>query len=684
MTNPQPRSRLLRAARIPSRIFRSQPSPSPVASPVTRRAAALTVLTTSCWWGLAGGGLELGVRAAQRLIDLRITEVNIRTNVHAFWMIPAAAGLWLAAVGVPLALLSYLSPRRGRHLAIFTAALAAFASPLLAIRGLHTTAVALLAAGLAAKLATRLTLDPARGTPRPWVIASLPILVSSVAVAAWLGTSHLAAREPNALAALPAPAPNAPNVLFVVLDTVRADRLSVYGYERDTTPALRALAARGVAFDEARSTAPWTLPSHASMFTGRWPHELSITVSLPLDKKQPTLAEHFARRGYTTAGFVANFYYCNAEYGIDRGFLHYEDTPGRRDVTWIETLRAPTLGRIVLETAASKGLVLPGVNLPRKFAEIVNADVFRWLDARPPGPSGQPRPFFAFVNYFDTHGPYIIPHTSPRPFGSTLKELAEAEAKLRRLRRAAVKLGDGDETRCGGEHLGLMNEAAEELAHVRRMTYDDCLAYVDRQFERLLAGLEERGLLANTLIVVTADHGEHLGERGLVGHGHSLYRPVLHVPLLLAGPGIPQGKRIVAPVSNRDVPATLINLLGHGQYPFPGRSLARHWNRAATAVPDPLLAMVEHQVKSRPNPAVPASNGPLWAIVDEGFTYIRHSVGREELYSLDGDREEATNLADDPSALAQLESARRTMDRLLTSNDPRIGDQARSAMSTRE
>ena len=114
-------------------------------------------------------------------------------------------------------------------------------------------------------------------------------------------------------------------MLLVVLDTVRADRLSLYGYGRDTTPNLARLAERGVVFNEARSAAPWTLPSHASLFTGRWPHELNVSGDRPLDGTFPTLAEFLAKHGYATAGFVGNTYFCNSWYGLNRGFFHYED-----------------------------------------------------------------------------------------------------------------------------------------------------------------------------------------------------------------------------------------------------------------------------------------------------------------------------------------------------------------------
>ena len=121
------------------------------------------------------------------------------------------------------------------------------------------------------------------------------------------------------------PPAGSPNVLLIVLDTVRADHLSLYGYERPTTPFLERLARRGIRFDQARAAAPWTLASHATMFTGRWPHELDVEWPCPLREDVPTLAEHLGSLGYATAGFVGNTLYCSYDGGLDRGFTHYED-----------------------------------------------------------------------------------------------------------------------------------------------------------------------------------------------------------------------------------------------------------------------------------------------------------------------------------------------------------------------
>ena len=134
------------------------------------------------------------------------------------------------------------------------------------------------------------------------------------------GVAQAVARERSSLAS-----GGAPNVLLVVLDTVRADRLSLYGYPRPTSRTLEKLARQGIRFDEARATAPWTLASHASMFTGRWPSELDVRWLTPLRGRFPTVAEYLGSHGFATAGFAANTGYCSYDTGLDRGFTHFED-----------------------------------------------------------------------------------------------------------------------------------------------------------------------------------------------------------------------------------------------------------------------------------------------------------------------------------------------------------------------
>ena len=210
-----------------------------------------------------------------------------------------------------------------------------------------------------------------------------------------------------------------------MLDTVRADHLSLYGYERRTSPTLERLAKRGIRFDQARATAPWTLPSHASMFTGRWPHELSTKWMCPLRGDVPTLAEYLGSLGYATAGFVGNTSYCSYDSGLDRGFTHFQDYV----LDKLSAVRTVHLIDLSLKALARLG---PSLRMhwmtrmrlaygDRKVARDINREFLDWLSRR-----REPRrPFFAFVNYLDAHAPYVLPPGAAYRFGSAPKSEAD-------------------------------------------------------------------------------------------------------------------------------------------------------------------------------------------------------------------------------------------------------------------
>ena len=222
----------------------------------------------------------------------------------------------------------------------------------------------------------------------PALLGVVLVLAASMPAVDWLKERREASR--------PLPAGNPPNVLLIVMDTVRADHLSLYGYNRPTSPALEALAGRGIRFDQARATAPWTLPSHASIFTGRWPHELDVDWQTPLGTRFPTLAEDLAAHGYATAGFAGNAQYCSYEFGLNRGFSHYEDYV----IEPMSPLRMCTLGDLALKGASRLGWMLsssigPIPFLPRSDslvwpsmardarigASVIDREFLRWLSA---------------------------------------------------------------------------------------------------------------------------------------------------------------------------------------------------------------------------------------------------------------------------------------------------------------
>jgi len=599
----------------------SDPETEPSAT-VPYRPGPVTVLAWAAWFGLAGGLLELAAFLARCLVfDPR----NFNVSRHFPWMFPAAGLAVAAAPGLALALGAWLRPRRiSPALAVGLVSFPAYLGVLFRAP-LATAACLILAAGLALRTAGPLG-RRARGFDRfarRSLVAAAVLLAATALVCRWLGPDG--GRKAGAKA-------GGKNVLLIVLDTVRAESLGLYGYGRETAPNLARYAARGVRFDRAFSTAPWTAPSHASMFTGRWGHELSVGWGRPLDRTSPTLAEYLGRRGYDTAGFVANTTYCSYETGLNRGFDRYEDydvTPGAVLLCSALVQRTLAFADKHPALASAFGGALPTLS-QRKSAARINRDVLGWLSSRPAG-----RPFFAFLNYFDAHHPYLTPEPVAG-FGGGPETVADE-----RLLRGWWGL---DKRRLTPRDVALARDS-----------YDRCIAYLDRHVGALLDELDRTGVLDETLVVVTADHGEHLGEQHLFGHGTSLYRPEIHVPLIVLTPGDTTGRVVAEPVSLRDLPATVVDALGLAAgSPFPGRPLP---TGATGPRPrdEPVLSEVEAPPEDDPNRgASPVCRGPMTSLVGWGFHYVLNGDGREELYDLEGDPRETNDLAAAPASAPAL------------------------------
>ncbi|MFO0953015.1 MAG: sulfatase-like hydrolase/transferase [Isosphaeraceae bacterium] len=280
-----------------------------------------SILCWAAWSGLFVGGVGLLMFLAQsNWVDPR----NYNMSRHFPWMFLASG---LITQGAPGLLLAAFAVLRGGRLHA-RAAIAVLAFPfyldLLFRWPIMTVACLLLAAGLAARTSSFLAARVSsfdrlvkRSLAAMGLVAGL-IVGGSVAAEAVARGSFRASRPPSA---------GAPNVLLLVLDTVRAGSLSLYGHPRDTSPTLKRYAARGVRFDHAYSAAPWTAPSHAAMFTGRLPHELAVAWNRPLEASRPTLAARLRESGYDTGGFVANTTYCSYETGLRAG------SPGTRITT---------------------------------------------------------------------------------------------------------------------------------------------------------------------------------------------------------------------------------------------------------------------------------------------------------------------------------------------------------------
>jgi arylsulfatase A-like enzyme len=635
--------------------------PSPKPQVPERLAGSIDLAIWAVGFGLVAGLLELAVLLAQRAISGTVTQDSLNLSHHFRWMVPAANLAIFAVLGLVLAPVVRLLPRFGSRLALVVLGFLASLAPLLALTGLHPVVSLVLAAGLGSRAAGLLECRPRRF--RGLVRTSLPLLLAVVGVLGALEFRRVASQESRALASLPEAPRGAPNVLLIVLDTVRAENLSLYGYGRDTTPNLATLAGRGVRFDQARSTAPWTLPSHASMFAGRWPHELFTATLQPLDRTYPVLAEYLASRGYRTAGFVGNTHFCNEQFGVGRGFSHYEDFPGRRKVSLTETLRSARLGRRLVRLADHIGLVDADMHRPRITAAQINGNALTWLFGAKEGRAAE-RPYFLFLNYIDAHAPYYPPSGFASRYGDPGAIRAAYDILEPIANKSAQEFTPVDLRRLMG------------LVEPLRNAYDDCIAYLDEELGTLLGTLDQRGALRNTLVIVTADHGELIGEHELFGHVTSLYRPLLHVPLVVvppAGLGVPTGQAVGAPVSLRDLPATVVDLLGLDPAstlpPFPGRSLARYWRRDRGPDPqitDPVLSEVDLQTKLVPDQwRSPAARGPMQALLARESVYIHNGDGREELFDLENDPAESHDRSNSPGSYPLLERFRRDLEAIV-------------------
>jgi arylsulfatase A-like enzyme len=360
----------------------------------------------------------------------------------------------------------------------------------------------------------------------------------------------------------------------------------------------------------------------------------------------PTLAEYLASNGYDTAGFVANLDYCNRETGLARGFAHYEDFP----VDLYDAInRYTALGRR-LELSSWAAVIdwiverytghwyhlIPHSREHLKSGEAINRAFLKWL-----GPSRENRrPFFAFLNYNDAHSPYEVPDPSAPPFG--------LRPKTSREQQTLQQFTGLDKSRLSAENVRMAIDI-----------YDDSVLYLDRQLGNLLDELGRRGVLDNTIVIVTADHGEHLGDHLLFFHGNSLYRQVVQVPLVIAGSaGVPSGRTVAEPVGLSDIPATVIDLLGLGRNPaIFGRSLARYWQPRAAGVrvvADPFLMELAKPELLANDGREPAAKGPMKAVVAAGLHYIEMADGIEELFNLRSDPEEKNNLAVNSDAVPVL------------------------------
>lgn len=361
----------------------------------------------------------------------------------------------------------------------------------------------------------------------------LPVGATGLAIVAGIALPEVLARRrapapvPTATSVAP---PGAPDVFVVVLDTVRADHVSAYGYERPTTPVLDALAREGALFLDTTSPATWSLPSHASLFTGRFVsgHGAHDEHRF-LRAEHPTLAGTLAAAGWDTRSFTANAWISDG-LGLTRGFAW-------TDEAW----RSGDVARNF--HAMHRLLDRAGFGPRDKGGAHVAGNVEAWLAERP----ADARPAFVFVNFIEAHFPY---HQLPAEFVARFTSMSRRQARALSLELTAAQFG-----------APLPDPST--TAPLATALYDAGVAYADHLLGRLIDALRRRGTLDRTIVVVLADHGELLGEHGAFGHGTSLYDAVLRVPLVVRyPPRVPAGVRVAQPVSAVGVFATVADLVG--------------------------------------------------------------------------------------------------------------------------
>jgi arylsulfatase A-like enzyme len=394
-----------------------------------------------------------------------------------------------------------------------------------------------------------------------------------------------------------------PNIILIVMDTARADHMSCYGYERPVTPCIDEFAEGATIYTRAMASGSWSVPSHASLFTGKDPFEHGAhTVEgdgrerfdnlNALSENHLTIAEALAGAGYETGAVMANNAYLNPRFHLDQGFQTY---------------------------------LTDGV-----YSPLLNQHIFDWLD------SLTTQPFFLFINYFDTHTIYNMtarPGFLQKP---ARKDRGRLYIKLRDWILSLKKYPDG-----------LRQNVIDQ--------YDTAFANLDEQIGVLIEELKRRGLYEKSMIVITADHGEAFGRhKGVATHGTDVYQEIVWIPLIIKAPGQSKHRRDDRVVSLSDIPQIIFSEMSD--------EVVRDFREEFPNVPGEHLVISESYY-ARPKHRY----HPIWgerfnrvrtAVYDWPYKYIYSTDGKNELYQLEGDPLEQNNLIQELPEVAETLSAR--------------------------
>ncbi len=420
---------------------------------------------------------------------------------------------------------------------------------------------------------------------------------------------------------------NKPSILLISIDTLRVDHLSCYGYQRATTTNIDCLAEDGVRFMNAYSAAVWTPPAHASMLTGLYPSRHGVIDQNKLADSVPTLAQVLQQEGYQTCGFVNNSQ-VGELVGLDRGHDDFHEI-------WIGLSHNQYLKRVAHKLKSSLGYLDSG-------AAETNRRVTHWFD----NSWDRQRPFYMFLHYLEPHNPLGAPHPFRNRFVETTQDIDQQ--KVRALAHNPLVYYTDDITVSRSENERLL------------ALYDGEIAYIDHKIGEVVARLRALGVYDNTLIVLTADHGEHFGEHGHYSHVASLYEEIVHIPMCVKFPSSCNLQGVAStPVQHVDLFPTVLDILGTdypGEHELPGKSLVPKDGKIQIEADRAVFAewegRIPHFIRDRKNgdevhpPGSRRDLSQQLKMIRRGrWKYIMSSSGSDELYDIEADNCETTNLA---------------------------------------
>ena len=464
------------------------------------------------------------------------------------------------------------------------------------------------------------------------------------------------------------------NVVFIVLDTHRADRLGCYGYSRGTSPNIDAFAQKATLFENAIAPAQWTIPTHASMFSGEYPatHH-TIQAGDALSEDFPTLAQYFHKTGYRTIGFCNNPLVGLLDNGFRRGFQEFYNyggtvpskpsTNGHQPPTLFAKIHAQYLKVIdriatpIQQAVATSPevfqLVLNPLLVPlwTRYANFKGDTLASIRDTARHVQHWDSQPQFVFLNLMGTHLPYAPPKKFIQSFAPAVLDEPEAQDFIQTYNTQAL-------------HWLLPLEKPYPALEAQTLNdmYDAEVAYQDHLLHQLLATLEQPEHRDNTVVIIVGDHGEMLGEHQIMGHGIGVHQELVHVPLMIRFPGQETDHRVKKAVSTMHIFHTLLDVAGINSDKINHGTLSGHSLKNPDALPEiifseaytpiTLLKIIQKYSPNLMNSFHCAS--PRWAVYNNPYKLIRTENAYDNLFNYLEDPQEKDHLSSKTDCMKKM------------------------------